>query len=94
MSPVNDPLTFDLVSVEVVEGVVVVVELFALELFEVFDEEVVLFEEVEDDAEAFFVALLLVAFFAVTFAALELALALAAGAAACVAVTAAVAGTA
>ena len=56
-----------------------------------------LLDEVEDDALAFFVALLLVAFFEVTLAALELvlelALALAAGAAACVAVTAAVAGT-
>ena len=102
VSPVNEPLT-DFVSAGVGEGVgVFVTALFVavelldefelLELFEVLDVEVELFEEVDDEALAFFVALLLVAFFAVTFAALELALALTAGAAACVAVTAAVAG--
>ena len=109
VSPVNEPLT-DFVSAGVGEGVGVFVtalfvavelldeEFEVLELLEVLDDEVVLFEvvvEVVFDFEvAFFVALLLVAFFAVTFAALELAaLALAAGAAACVAVTAAADGT-
>ena len=112
VSPVNEPLT-DFVSAGVGEGVGVFVtalfvavelldEVFeALELLEVLDDEVVLFEvvvEVVFDFEvAFLVALLVAAFFAVTFAALELvlelALALTAGAAACVAVTAAVDGT-
>ena len=107
VSPVNEPLT-DFVSAGVGEGVGVFVtalfvavelldEVFeALELLEVLDDEVVLFEEVFEEVfdfeVAFLVALLLVAFFAVTFAApelvLELALALAAGAAACVALDA------
>ena len=109
VSPVKVPLTVDLVSAGVGEGVGVFVtalfvavelldEVFeALELLEVLDDEVVLFDvvvEVVFDFEvAFLVALLVAAFFAVTFAALELALALAAGAAACVTVTAAVDGT-
>ena len=96
VSPVNDPLTDDLVSVGVATGVgelvaalFVAPELFeeefeALELLELFE---VLFEE----ALLFLVALLLVAFLAVTLE--EVALALAAGAAACVAVTAALEGT-
>ena len=108
VSPVNEPLT-DFVSAGVGEGVGVFVaalfvavelldEVFeALELLEVLDDEVVLFEvvvEVVFDFEvAFLVALLVAAFLAVTFAAEELALALVAGAAACVAVTAAVDGT-
>ena len=104
VSPVKEPLT-DFASAGVGEGVgvfvtalFVAVELFdevfeLLELLEVVEDELALLDEVDDDALAFFVALLLVAFFAVTFAALELALALAAGAAACVAVTAAVDGT-
>ena len=95
VSPVNDPLTDDLVSTGVGEADGVLVALFVEELFvavELFELEL---EFVE--ALVFFVAFLLFAFFAVELVALvvvlalalELELALAAGAADCVVVEAA-----
>ena len=92
-SPVNDPLTVDLVSTGVGDAVAVLDVLFVEELFVVVE----LFELVLELVEAlvFFVAFLLFAFFAVELVALVvvlalvLELALAAGAAACVALDAA-----
>ena len=79
VSPVNEPLAFDLVSVGVATGVgEFVAALFvAVELFE---EEFELLALLLDEALLFLVVLLLVAFLAVTFD--EVALALAAGVAA------------
>ena len=100
VSPVNDPLTEDLVSTGVGEadGVFVAALFVAVELLEVLDDVLELFEvAVEEffDFEVVFFFTLVAAFLAVTFAAPELVLelvlelALAAGAAACVVVEAA-----
>ena len=92
VSPVNDPLTVDLVSTGVGEADGVLVALFVEELFVAVEVFELVLEFVE--VLVFFVALLLFAFFAVELVALEvvlalvLELALAAGAAACVVVEA------
>jgi len=93
VSPVNDPLTVDLVSAGVGDAVAVLVVLFVEELFVAVEVFELVLEFVE--ALVFFVAFLLFAFFAVELVALVvvlalvLELALAAGAAACVALDAA-----
>ena len=84
VSPVNDPLTVDLVSTGVGDAVAVLDVLFVEELFVAVEVFELVLEFVE--ALVFFVAFLLFAFFAVELVALVvvLLLALAAGAADCV----------